>query len=96
MNRSPTLHELHTHIDGIAPAIELPNLHYESPSQLSMVDLVATNVAAAAYIVGDFASPAARDPNEAATAAGLQREGSQQRQGATMPWETSGKRRCGS
>ncbi|HEY5807914.1 MAG TPA: fumarylacetoacetate hydrolase family protein [Povalibacter sp.] len=57
--------ELRSHVDAIAPAIELPNLHYQSPSELTAIDLVATNVAAAAYIVGDFAPAAQRDPNAA-------------------------------
>ncbi len=56
--------ELKHHIDGIAPAVELPNLYYTSPEQIGALDIIATNVAAAAYIVGDFVSPLARDPNE--------------------------------
>lgn len=58
--------ELERHIDGIAPAIELPNLHYVSSAQPAALDIIATNVAAAAYIVGDFMPPGARDPNDAA------------------------------
>jgi 2-keto-4-pentenoate hydratase len=53
------------HIDGIAPAIELPNLNFKSLEQVGALDIVATNVGAAAYIVGDFASPSVRDPNDA-------------------------------
>lgn len=55
--------ELRSHINGIAPAIELPNLHYAQPQSLDAIDIVATNVAAWKYIVGDFASPRQRDPN---------------------------------
>lgn len=54
---------LRTHIDGIAPAIELPNLDYTQPQSLDAIDIVATNVAAAKYIVGEFAPPQQRDPN---------------------------------
>ena len=57
---------LRDHIDGIAPAIELPNLDYVAPQTLDAVDIVATNVAAANYIVGDFISPQQRDPNAVA------------------------------
>jgi 2-keto-4-pentenoate hydratase len=54
---------LREHVDGIGPAIELPNLDYTQPQTLDAIDIVATNVAAAKYIVGDFASPQQRDPN---------------------------------
>lgn len=54
---------LHAHIDGIGPAIELPNLDYTQPQALDAIDIIATNVAAAKYIVGAFASPRERDPN---------------------------------
>lgn len=54
---------LRAHIDGIAPAIELPNLDYARPQMLDAVDIIATNVAAANYIVGDFVSPLHHDPN---------------------------------
>lgn len=54
---------LRAHIDGIGPAIELPNLDYTQPQSLDAIDIVATNVAAAKYIVGEFASPQQRDPN---------------------------------
>jgi 2-keto-4-pentenoate hydratase len=57
---------LRDHIDGIAPAIELPNLDYIAPQALDAVDIVASNVAAANYIVGDFISPQRRDPNAVA------------------------------
>lgn len=63
--RVESVEELRAHIDGIAPAIELPNLDYETPEQLTAVDIVATNVAAAYFIVGDFIAPTARDPNKA-------------------------------
>ena len=54
---------LRAHIDGIGPAIELPNLDYTQPQALDGIDIVATNVAAAKYIVGEFVSPEQRDPN---------------------------------
>lgn len=62
--RLRSVDEMKQHVDGIAPAIELPNLFYRTPDQLNAIDIVATNVAAAAYIVGDFVAPAARDPND--------------------------------
>lgn len=54
---------LRAHIDGIAPAIELPNLDYSQPQSLDAIDIIATNVAASKYIVGDFVSPQQHDPN---------------------------------
>lgn len=54
---------LRAHVDGIAPAIELPNLDYAQPQTLDAIDIIATNVAAAKYIVGEFVSPRQRDPN---------------------------------
>ena len=58
--------ELRAHIDGIAPAIELPNLHFAQPQSVTAVDIIANNVAAANFIVGDFVSPQQRDPNSVA------------------------------
>lgn len=63
--RVTSLEELRAHIDAIAPAIELPNLHYQDIQALDALDIVATNVAAAAYITGAFVETAQRDPNEA-------------------------------
>lgn len=57
--------ELRARIDGVAPAVELPNLDYESPSALTALDIVATNVAAQYFLVGEFIAPSTRDPNEA-------------------------------
>lgn len=57
---------LRGHIDGIAPALELPNIHYVDLQAVDVVDLIATNVSAANYIVGDFVSPQQRDPNTVA------------------------------
>jgi 2-keto-4-pentenoate hydratase len=54
---------LRAHIDGVAPAIELPNLYYAQPQSLDAIDIIASNVAAAKYIVGDFVSPLEHDPN---------------------------------
>jgi 2-keto-4-pentenoate hydratase len=58
--------EMQRHVDGIAAAIELPNLDYTTPAELTAADIVASNVAAAYFIVGEFESPAKRDPNLAA------------------------------
>lgn len=58
--------EMKRHVDGIAPAIELPNLDYTTPAQLTAADIVASNVAAAYFIVGAFETPQRRDPNEVA------------------------------
>lgn len=55
--------ELRAHIDGIGPAIELPNLDFAQPQSVDAIDIIANNVAAAKYIVGDFVSPLERDPN---------------------------------
>src|SRR5687767_6998825 len=57
---------LREHIDGIAPALELPNIDYVNPQAIDMVDLIATNVSAANYILGDFVSARDRDPNAVA------------------------------
>lgn len=57
---------LREHVDGIAPALELPNIDYANPQALDIVDLIATNVSAANYILGDFVSPQLRDPNSVA------------------------------
>jgi 2-keto-4-pentenoate hydratase len=57
---------LREHIDGIAPALELPNIDYVNLQAIDVVDLVATNVSAANYILGDFVSPGSRDPNSVA------------------------------
>lgn len=62
--RLDSIDELQRHVDGIAPAIELPNLDYQAPAQLNALDIVATNVAAAAYIFGEFVAPDRRDPND--------------------------------
>jgi 2-keto-4-pentenoate hydratase len=59
----PDVESLRAHIDGIAPAIELPNLHYAQMDSLDAIDIVATNVAASNYIVGGFVSPQQLDPN---------------------------------
>jgi 2-keto-4-pentenoate hydratase len=61
-----TVDEMKRHVDGIAPAVELPDLDYATSQQLNAVDIVATNVAAAAFILGEFAAPDSRDPNEVA------------------------------
>jgi 2-keto-4-pentenoate hydratase len=63
----PDIAALRAHVDGIAPALELPNLDYESAANLDVRDIVASNVAAAAYLVGPFESPQQRDPNSVHT-----------------------------
>lgn len=62
--RLTDIEALKAHIDGIAPAIELPNLDYETPEQLTALDIVASNVAAAYFLTGHFVAPTRRDPNE--------------------------------
>jgi 2-keto-4-pentenoate hydratase len=56
--------ELRSHIDGIAAAIELPNLDYERPDRLNALDIIASNVAAAHFVTSPFAPPEQRDPNQ--------------------------------
>jgi 2-keto-4-pentenoate hydratase len=58
-----TIDELKAHLDGIAPAIELPNLDYVDPDRMNVLDIIASNVAAAHFIVGEFATLESRDPN---------------------------------
>ncbi len=60
-----SVEDLRSHIDAIGPVIELPVMNYQTPGQLSTIDIIATNVGAAAFVVGDFAPLAERDPNEA-------------------------------
>jgi 2-keto-4-pentenoate hydratase len=62
-DRVASIEELRSHIDGIAPAIELPNLDYARADQLNALDIVASNVAAAYFRVGEFVAPASRDAN---------------------------------
>ena len=61
--RLADIEALKAHIDGIAPAIELPNLDYETPEHLTALGIVASNVAAAYFVTGDFVAPPRRDPN---------------------------------
>lgn len=61
--RLADIEALKAHIDGIAPAIELPNLDYDMPERLTATDIVASNVAAAYFVTGEFVSPSRRDPN---------------------------------
>lgn len=65
-HRLADVSEMQRHVDGIAPAIELPNLDYVNPAELTAADIVASNAAAAYFIVGELKPPAERDPNEAA------------------------------
>lgn len=61
--RLTSVDELRSHIDGVAPAVELPNLDYQDANELNALDIVATNVAAAYFLLGEFASPQQRDAN---------------------------------
>lgn len=63
-NRLASTAALAAHVDGIAPAIELPNLDYEDAQHLRALDIVASNVAATYFKTGQFVSPDERDPNE--------------------------------
>jgi 2-keto-4-pentenoate hydratase len=59
--------ELKVYISGIAPAVELPRLQFADASQVTAVDLIASNVGAAGFMLGSFMPPSQRDPNTAAT-----------------------------
>jgi 2-keto-4-pentenoate hydratase len=59
--------ELQSCIAGIAPAVELPRVLFAELSQVKAVDLIASNVGAAAYMLGEFAPAATRDPNSVRT-----------------------------
>ena len=59
--------ELEPYIAGIAPAVELPRVQFVDASRVNAIDLIASNVGAAAYMLGSFAPPAERDPNTVAT-----------------------------
>jgi 2-keto-4-pentenoate hydratase len=61
--RLTSVDELRSHIDGVAPAVELPNLDYQDANELHALDIVATNVAAAYFLLGEFAPPQQRDAN---------------------------------
>jgi len=56
--RSPILRrmrsaaDLATYVREVVPVVELPDLNYENPVGLNGRDLVATNIAARAYVVG--------------------------------------------
>jgi 2-keto-4-pentenoate hydratase len=65
--RLKSTEDLRAHIDGIAAALELPNLDYEHPDQLEAVDIVASNVAATYFLLGEFAPPQRRDANRVPT-----------------------------
>lgn len=65
--RIQSIEVLRSHIDGVAAALELPNLDYQNPERLEATDIVASNVAATYFLLGKFASPQQRDPNGAAT-----------------------------
>lgn len=58
-----TVDELKAHLDGVAPAIEMPNLNYANTDRMNALDIVASNVAAAHFMVGEFVSSDARNPN---------------------------------
>lgn len=44
--------DLRTYISAVVPAIELPDVDFEKPNSLIGLDIVATNIAARAYIIG--------------------------------------------
>jgi 2-keto-4-pentenoate hydratase len=62
--RLDSIEVLRDHVDAIAAAIELPNLYFDSPAEVTAADIVASNVGAAAYILGEFVASTLRDPNE--------------------------------
>lgn len=62
--RLTDIDELKARIDGIAPAFEMPNLDYESSGDLTALDIVASNVAAAYFASGEFVAATRRDPNQ--------------------------------
>ena len=45
--------DLKTYVSHAVPAIELPDLNYEDIEKITGLDVLATNLAAAAYLVGD-------------------------------------------
>ena len=57
--RSPITRHMHsiadleTYVSHAVPAIELPDLNYEDIQKLNGLDVLATNMAAAAYLVGE-------------------------------------------
>lgn len=44
--------DLATYVREVVPVVELPDLDYDQPERLSGVDIVATNLSAAAYVSG--------------------------------------------
>lgn len=90
--RLADVNEMKQHVDGIAAAIELPNLDYTTPAQLTALDIVASNVAAAYFLVGEFESPQRRDPNAAAprlTCAGKEVNAGQARDALGDQWQAA-------
>ena len=68
-------------VDSVAAVIELPDIGYHSPQQISGLDLIAANVAAHQYIIGDKLSLGEiSDINRLSTA--LVREGQLQFKGS--------------
>jgi|GEM_PF-297273 len=55
--------ELRRHIKFVMPAIELPDLCFEDPGKLNVLDIIAGNVSAAAFIKGSQAAAGDRDLN---------------------------------
>lgn len=78
--RLDSIAALREHIDAVGPAIELPNLDYESPEAVTALDIVATNAAATYFIVGELESTKERDPN--AVAATLMCDGNELSKGS--------------
>ena len=59
--------ELQQYIAGIAPAVELPRIQFTDATQVNAIDIVAANVGAFAYMLGEFVAPQTRDPNTVTT-----------------------------
>lgn len=51
--RMNSIADLKTYVSHAVPAVELPDLNYEDIQALSGLDVLATNMAAAAYLVGE-------------------------------------------
>lgn len=69
----PDVAALKAHVDQVAPAIELPDLDFAEMAGLTGVDIVAANVSASHFIVGDPKNASAIDLQS--IAATLERDG---------------------
>jgi 2-keto-4-pentenoate hydratase len=69
-----SLDDLATYVRDVVPVVELPTVHYDQPERLTGVDIVATNMASSAYVVGrPFALPRLAAANDLAVV--LSRDG---------------------